>query len=1086
MPTKNHPSPLKSLTTFFVVFISFIIFLPGCTQPLENHDHKSVFTSYLDIPDITAEEIQAIETLKANKQSFIYGVGHSTEAFFNQEYSKVDGFTRLFCEWLSELFDIPFDIVFYGWVDLFDGMQSGAIDFTGDLTPTDERREAYFMTDPIAQRAMKYFWLKGNQPFSAPTLRIVMLKGSVSYANFVSAEQHDNYDVIFTDNVSMAYHKLKRGEADVFIEEGVVEAAFDTYGDIVSADFFPFRYNPVSLTTFNPENKHIISVVQKALENGACEHLRELYQIGDKRYNRHKIYMMLDEEEREFIHENSIIPFVAEHYNYPISFYNRYENQWQGIYFDIMAEVTKLTGLRFKIVNDEKAEWPELLNMLESGQAYMISELIPTDERMRRGFRWPEVATVADNYALLSKSETPTITLKDVLSVSVGIPSKTAYAEMFHNWFPNHPQAVEFESSNASFEALHNDEVEMVISSQRRLLAITNYHEYPGYKANVVFDQLAESYIGFNQEHAVLSSIFSKVMQVSDIKGISDQWMLRTYDYKGQIAQARIPWLIGAICLSLVIVLLLTIMFIRIHKQQIKLEKMVQIRTAEINKQSHWYQAILDATPLPITVTDADMKWTFVNKAVEDFLGMKREDMMGKPCSNWNAHICKTPECGIECAKRGLKQTFFHHQDSSYQVDVETLKDMDGNLIGFIEVVQDITQIEMLAKQQAEAESRAKSKFLSTMSHEIRTPMNAIIGMTAIAEQTDDIERKNFAIARIKDASKHLLGIINDVLDMSKIEADKLELVPVETNFDRLIEKAITITNFRMEEKKQNFCLEIEDDVPREVIVDDQRLTQVITNLLTNAAKFTHEGGNIQLKISLISEKEGVCEIQVEVADEGIGIAPENFDKVFAPFEQAESGISREYGGTGLGLVISKRIVELMGGKIWVESELGKGARFFFTARVLKNIQIRETFIDFHEDEVYVEGLAAEFIGKNVLLVEDVEINREIAMALLEDTGILIECAENGEIALEKIAASPSKYDLVFMDIQMPVMDGLEATRRIRALPNPEIKYLKIIAMTANVFKDDIEKCLAAGMNDHIGKPLDIDDVFRKMRKYMR
>jgi len=1073
-------------TAALMVFAFFSILLSGCTQASENQANNQIFTSYLDIPGITEEEIKTIETLKARNKVFIYGVGPSTEAFYCYEKFVIDGFTPLFCEWLTELFGIPFITAIFDWTDLFAGLENGQIDFTGDLTPTEERKKTYYMTDPIAQRAMRYFWLVDTQPFSAPVLRVAMLSGSVSYANFISAQPHENYQVVFVENVNAAYKKLKNGEADIFIEEGVVEAAFDLYGDIVSTDFFPLRYNPVSMTTFNPEYKHIISVVQKALENNATDCLRELYQKGDKRYERRKIYMMLDEKEREFIHKNQVIPFVAEHYNYPISFYNRYEQQWQGIFFDILTEVTRLTGLEFKIINDEKTEWPELLSLVESGEAYMISELIPTDERMKRGFRWPKVATVADNYALLSKAETPTITLKDVLNVSVGLPSKTAYAEMFNNWFPNHPYTVEFESSNTAFEALHNGEIDMVISSQRRLLAITNYHEYPGYKANIVFDQLAESYIGFNQEHAILSSIFSKVMQVSDIKGISDQWMLRTYDYKGQIAQARVPWLIGAICLIVVILLLLTIMFIRTRQQQIKLEKMVQIRTAEINKQSHWYQAILDATPLPITVTDAEMKWTFVNKAVEDFLGMKREDMMGKPCSNWNAHICKTPECGIECAKRGLKQTYFSHQDSSYQVDVETLKDMDGNLIGFIEVVQDITQIEMLAKQQAEAESRAKSKFLSTMSHEIRTPMNAIIGMTTIAESTDDIERKNYAIERIKDASKHLLGIINDVLDMSKIEADKLELAPVETNFDHLLEKVITITNFRMEEKKQNFSLEIEDDVPRDIIVDDQRLTQVITNLLSNATKFTREGGNIQLKISLAAEKDDVCELQIEVADEGIGIAPENFAKVFTPFEQAESGISREYGGTGLGLVISKRIVELMGGKMWVESELGKGACFFFTAQVRKNNQVREALTDTQNDEVYEVGQAAEFIGKCILLVEDMEINREIAMAQLEDTGIMIDCAENGKIALEKVMAFPGKYDLIFMDIQMPVMDGLEATRRIRALPNPEIKDLKIIAITANVFKDDIEKCLDAGMDDHLGKPLDIDEVFKKMRKYMR
>ena len=388
-------------------------------------------------------------------------------------------------------------------------------------------------------------------------------------------------------------------------------------------------------------------------------------------------------------------------------------------------------------------------------------------------------------------------------------------------------------------------------------------------------------------------------------------------------------------------------------------------------------------------------------------------------------------------------------------------------------------------KELAESASKAKSEFLANMSHEIRTPMNAIIGMTLIGKKAGEIEGKNTALDKIGDASSHLLGIINDVLDMSKIEANKLELSPVEYVFENMLERAIAVVNFRMDEKQQLLSVSIDQSIPHYIVGDEQRLVQVIANLLTNAAKFTPKGGAIRLEANLIEKTEEDCEVRIEVADSGIGISPEQQDRLFAAFEQAESGTSREYGGTGLGLVISKSIVELMGGKIWVESELGKGATFIFTVNAKWIEQPANLLVtQGAKKEMDSEDIkAGEFEGKRLLIAEDIEINREILISLLENSGIAIDCAENGQEALDMISSDPEKYDIVFMDIQMPKMDGLESTRRIRALPSTRDVRLPIIAMTANVFKDDIEACLEAGMDDHIGKPLNINKVAEILRK---
>ena len=396
--------------------------------------------------------------------------------------------------------------------------------------------------------------------------------------------------------------------------------------------------------------------------------------------------------------------------------------------------------------------------------------------------------------------------------------------------------------------------------------------------------------------------------------------------------------------------------------------------------------------------------------------------------------------------------------------------------------------------KEAEHANKAKSHFLSTMSHEMRTPINAVIGMTTIGKHADNIERKDYAFDKIDSASKHLLGVINDVLDMTKIEADKLELSLIEYDFEQMIQKVLTVINFKIQENEQDFTLSIDDDVPRHVFGDDQHLTQVIINLLSNAVKFTPKHGSIGMYITLLEEIDNMCEIQFVVSDTGIGISADQQAKLFSAFVQAESGISREFGGTGLGLAISKHIVELMGGTIRVESELGDGTSFIFTAklkRLEKSSEAQVVIGPFGNilsgDEVIDETkvIPGEFEGKQLLLAEDVDINREIVISLLEGSGLLIDIAENGLIALETLEAAPDKYDIVFMDMQMPKMDGLEATRRIRSselIPN---KDLPIIAMTANVFQSDIDNCLEAGMNCHLGKPLDIAEVIRTLRRYL-
>ena len=473
----------------------------------------------------------------------------------------------------------------------------------------------------------------------------------------------------------------------------------------------------------------------------------------------------------------------------------------------------------------------------------------------------------------------------------------------------------------------------------------------------------------------------------------------------------------------------------------------------------------------------------------ESRLGLVHPDDMESSFAVFSAHLLdKTGNSPFDIEQRLKKK---NGEYAWFRTVGKAIRDKDGNPLRFVNAAFDLTETKNLIneaesqRRDAEIASKSKSNFLSNMSHEMRTPMNAIIGMTTIGKKANNIEQKNHALNKIGDASSHLLGLINDVLDMAKIEANKLELAPVKFNFEKLVQKVLTVINFRVDEKQQRLTMNIDSNTPRYLIGDDQRLAQVFTNLLSNAVKFTPEGGEIRLNAFLISEINHNCELRIEVIDSGIGISPEKQEKLFSAFEQADSGTSRQYGGTGLGLAISKHIVEAMNGKIWVESELGKGARFIFTMKAQRSDKSPDSMLapNIKDDNIISIG---EFGGKNLLVAEDMEINREILIALLEDTGITIDCAENGEEALNMIKADPDKYDIVFMDVQMPVMNGYESTRQIRALPARQSGKLPIIALTANVFKSDIEECLEAGMDDHLGKPLDIDRVIEILRVYLK
>ncbi|MCL2665526.1 MAG: ATP-binding protein, partial [Defluviitaleaceae bacterium] len=892
----------KKIICVLLTFMLLVGALAGCGSSAGNHSREqAIFTSYREIPGLNHDDIQAVEELKNRFDFFIYGMAKSTEMFVDIQENEINGFSVFVCQWLTDLFGIDFVPVIYEWGDLIDGLESGEVDFTGELTATEERRLEYFMTDPIAMRTVKSFRIEGSLPLreialSRP-LRYVFFEG-VTTIEDVTSQIYDDYEIITVLEYEEAYEKLKSGEGDAFFDESNAEAAFDIYLDIVTADFLPVIYSPVSLTAHNPDLEPIITVVQKALQQGIIHHLTTLYKLGYDEYLENKLRMKLSADEREYIDNNKIVYFAAEYENYPLSFYNTKEKEWQGIVFDVLREVEKLTGLEFKLANGPTAEWSELLGMLDRGDVSMISELIRSPDREGK-YLWPSTILLSDNYALISKAEAPNIAINEILYTRVGITKNTAYQEMFESWFPDHRYSVFYEGSDTAFDALARDEVDMIIASMYKLLALTNYREEPGYKANIVFDRRIDSVFGFNINEAELCSLVDKTLTMIDTQGIANQWTRRTFDYRIRLTRALMPWVVSA-PVVLLILLFLIINSYRNRNESKRLDKLVQLRTSE-----------------------------------------------------------------------------------------------------------------------ADAANQAKTFFLANMSHEMRTPMNAIIGMTSIGLSAADAGRMRNCLEKIDNASKHLLGVINDVLDISKIEANKFELSPVVFEFEKMLQKVIDVINFRVNEKRQIFQIKINKDIPRMFIGDDLRLSQVITNLLSNAVKFTPEDGVIALDVRPVSETDEMCRLQISVTDTGIGIDDEQKERLFCAFEQAEAETTRRYGGTGLGLPISKSIVEMMGGEIWVDSEPGRGSTFAFTVVLRRGVDKHSHQFDY--------GAHCENI--RVLIVDDEPEVCEFMAETLLSLNISCETARSGEEA-DEMMSQGCVYSIIFFDWKLPGMNGIEFARQ--------------------------------------------------------
>jgi PAS domain S-box-containing protein len=1283
---------IKTNILFTLVFVVVIIISAGCGKADVEAQLQNPFTSFQDIPGVTEEEIKAVEALKGRYDHFAYGMMMSTEAFLKGN-GEGGGYAALLCEWLTELFDIRFQLEIYAPNELIPKLNAGEIDFAGNVRATnvraaEEYERIYYITDTIMERQYKRMRLAGsrslNQISMERPLRYAFLEGYTTASTVALIMASSKYEAIWAKDFAEAYDALVKGNADAVVGTSAVEAGFVNYDNVYSEDFFPLIFSPITMATAKNDLRPVISVVNKALRSGIRPWLVNLYSMGERDYMRYKMFTLLNDEERAYIAGHPVIPVVANYNNYPVCFYNTHENIWQGIFFDLMDEVSLLTGLSFELVHDENAEWPVIYEMLKNGTAALSASLFWTKER-EEFFIWPKTVLPPDHYALISRLDHPNITINEIPDIKIGLSEDTAV--MFRQWFPTHQSIVEYGFLNEALDALQRGEVNMALATERRLLLLTHFLELPDYKANIVFDQPIETVFGFNKNEAVLCSIIDKALQIVNTDVISDHWMRRTYDYRVKVAEARLPWLLGATALS-VIALAVLVMFFRGRGEGKRLARLVVEKTSTLT-------AILDSASDPIFCIDLDSRYTECNKSFENYFNVDKSNLIGKdnvealgwspdmtaihtardkkvftekqalttdeiiPSADGEIKFFETVKSPIihdgkvtglvgmarDITQRKAAEESLNRQNSlmgtvnaaaavllepdtegsfnairqsmemvcqsveadrvflwkniikddgslyykqmyawsrsehaidedspeySYEVAMPVWKDLlfagksingpldtlpgynhesfsiyklqsilivplflKGEYWGFVSfddchsrryfpeadehilrswgllvvgaiqrsnIMRDLKHAvseAMKAYAEAAAANNAKSSFLASMSHEIRTPMNAILGITEIQLQNGELsaDTKN-ALNIVYNSGYTLLGIINDLLDLSKIEAGKLDLVNNRYEIASFINDTINLNMTRIGSKSIEFKLQVDENLPFELIGDEIRVKQILNNLLSNAFKYT-ESGEVRLSFSAkingkdLTEGTPCVMLNIIVQDTGQGMTETQIQKMFDAYSRFNVKANRFVEGTGLGMNIVQNLVKKMDGDISVNSIPGKGTEV--TVRLMQGYagpeilgsKLAENLMSFNlsgMSKMRNAQITREYMPYGrVLVVDDMETNLYVARGFLMPYGLAIDSALSGIEAIEKIKRG-NKYDIVFMDHMMPVMDGIEAVKIIRAYGYT----LPIVALTANALSGQADMFLASGFDGFISKPIDIRELNSELNKFVR
>jgi len=1064
-------------SVILIIFLSLTILFLAAFPALGSS--RTATTSYRDVPGVTQDEIDAIQALRAEGREFVFAMPYGVEAFL-QEDGSIGGFSALFVQWLSDFFEIPFNITIVTWDELISGLADGSIDFTGQLIPSPERLEIYAMTSQIASRALDYVALRGTpnlHDLGRPP-RVASVEGTVGYHVLSEAGIFDELELIYVSDHYTALDYLRSGYADLFLSPTAPQMAQMYAGAVVRLFYPPIFRNP-TFSARNPELFSVVNVMQRYLEDDGIQTLGELYSIGMEELRRHHFLTSLSAEERALLDTISVLRIGVTESNYPVSFFNELDDEMQGIIFDVASSLSQTTGITFDFYITTPANFTHLFDMLENGEIDITLNSKNINDLAGR-----EVYLTGpifhDNFIFISHLDYRNIGLNEVLYSRVGIVYDSVYEYMFFRLFPRHAATL-FADKHSLFEALQNREIDVAFSCASNLLYLNNYLGMPDFHANLTLHTDHEISLLLADE--MLYSIIGNALSLIDVETKAARWTSRTFDYTARLTSALMPWFVGAgVLFLIVLILLITLIF---HRKNLK--KTIAEQTEELQAEVTLVNAMFDAVPDVLFHKDLDLKFIRFNQALKDLFQREHEEIVGKD-------VIEALDIPIEIADD------YHVWDLSVINEGKTIRTeepvpaadgtmrtfdtiktplvtQDGEVIGLLGLSRDIT-LRKEAEKAIQLASDTKTAFIANMSHEIRTPMNSIVGFSELA-MDDALPETQVYLGRILENAKWLLQIIDSILDISKIESGKMELDHIPFDPADLFVQCKNLILPRALEKNLKLDFHNEDIGDGKLPLGDPvRLRQVLTNIIHNAVKFT-ESGTIKV---LSTEKRTIGNkktIYWEVTDPGIGMSEEQIKKISEPFMQADSSITRKYGGTGLGIPIVMNMLRIMGGELNIVSFPGVGSKFSFEL-TFDTIDAKDIINQTDSDTVERPHFSGE-----ILICEDNFINQMVIIENLERIGLSCIAANDGqsgiELVAERMEGGRKPFDLILMDIHMPVIDGIEAANTIIQMGCTT----PIVALTANVMPDDRKTYRKAGMIDCLGKPFNAEELWDILRKYL-
>ena len=1035
--------------------------------------------SYRDIPGVTDDEIIAIETLKSGRTNFLYGSMPSKEAFRLSD-GALTGFTTMFCGLLSDIFGIPFVHRLHPWYSLIIRFDERTVDFTGDLIPTPERRESYFMTYPIAERSLRLFTygdavIKTENDVNG--LRIGFLEEGVSVQSILEIYPTLTFETVKVQSAMEAFEKLAWGSIDAFVDNTMEPYLYSAYPYVKSQEFFPLVHSPVSLATANPELEPVISVVNKYIAAGGIDKPYELYKAGNQEYEKYVFNRSLSHEEAAYIAElteaGSKVRVALEHDNYPISFYNEVYKNFHGIAPDILAEISRLTGIEFEVATGKTTTWSEILESLETGGAALVSELQRSKER-EKYFIWADAPYFTSRYILLSKADYPNLEIYQLIRATLGLVRGTVPEELYDAWFPGNSNTKRYNTQYEALDALERGDINLFMTSEYILLLQMNYREKPGYKANFVFTTpIQESFFGFNKNEEILRSIISKAQSQVNVGRIAKYWTSRVYDYSRKYANERLFYLSASAVLLLLTLSVLSVSFIK------------NVRAKELYREA--LQAAQEASRAKSNFL-AKMSHE-IRTPMNAIIGMTELALREEKLTAVHGNVLTVKQAGVN-----LLAIINDILDFS-KIEMGKLEIIPGNYL-FSSLINDVISIIRMRLTDSQVrfvvnidsvipnaligdEMRIRQVLLNILSNAVKYTEQGFVSLSATGKITD--ENTVSLVFEVTDSGK---GIRRE--DIEKLFDEYAQFDPEENKGIEGVGLGLAIT--RSIVKTMNGSISAASEYGK-----GSTFTVTLPQKFSEPEKLAFVE-KPEEKSVLVFEHRKVYADSLSYTVENLGVA--------CTIVSTESELYEKMSGHAFAFIFvsftlyanNKEIISKFGAntRVVLLTEFGEAisdknlsvlampAHCISIANILNGVLSSFTYSENHERVIRFT-----VPGAKVLVVDDVNTNLRVAEGLMQPYKMQLSLCKSGMEAIEAIKSE--RYDLVFMDHKMPGMDGIETTQRIRAMggKEPYYKNVPIVALTANAVLGTKEMFLQNGFDDFLSKPVDIVSLNAVLEKWL-